>query len=136
MTITLNSNRQKPVFSHVDIAFADLVNGVAAVAVVLPANAVITDGFIHVSTPFNSATTDVLDIGDAVTANRYGAGLNLKTAGRQAITLTGLQTVQNPGANTCLVNVKWTGTGAAPTAGVFRLALEYIVIGRAEFTTG
>lgn len=137
MPVTLNANRQSPVYAHVEIGFADLASGVAAKAMQLPANALVIGGFINVKTVFNSATSDVLSLGDAASANRYANALNIHAStGVQALTPTGLQTSQNPSTNTTELLVTWTGVGAAPTTGALQLVVGYIVVGRSEFSTG
>ena len=132
MPITKNASRQSPLAAMVDFTYADLTNGVALDAIGLPQGAVVTAGRLVIDTAFNSATTDVIDIGDAVSATRYAASVNAKTVGATALTLPAFLTT----GLTPNVTLKWTGTGAAPTAGAGRLILEYIVKDRSECTYG
>jgi hypothetical protein len=132
MTITKNSGRQELIVATVDIGFADLVSGADLPAIDLPRNAVVTGGDVVVTTAFNSATSDVLDVGDASSENRYLNDANLASAGRTALVPTGFVTTSTQPALT----VRWVGAGAAPTAGAVRLTVQYYVKGRAAFAQG
>src|SRR5574340_224505 len=107
------------------IMAADLASGVDVNALELPGGAVITGGDVTVITPFNSATSDVLDVGDGVSQNRYLNDANIHVAGRTPLVPTGY-VMPNIGDMT----VRWTGVGTAPTAGEVRLTVEYVVEGR------
>lgn len=131
MGITKNASRQEPLMAFVDINFGDLVSGADAPAIQLPANAVVLSGAVTVLTPFNSATSDVLDVGDAGSQNRYLNDANIHAAGHIALVPTGYQTAAQGD-----VTVRWVGVGAAPTAGKVRLTLQYIVIGREQSSQG
>jgi hypothetical protein len=132
MTIKKNSGRQELIVATVDIGFADLVTGVDLSALDLPRNAVVTGGDVVVTTAFNSATSDVLDVGDASNENRYLNDANLAAAGRTVLVPTGFVTTASEPA----ITVRWVGAGAAPTAGAVRLSVHYYVKGRAAFSQG
>jgi hypothetical protein len=132
MAITKNSGRQELIQAYVDINFGDLTSGADAPAIDLPRNAVIVGGSVVVVTPFNSATSDVLDVGDASSENRYVNDVNIHTAGLTALVPTGFVTTTSEPS----VTVRWTGVGAAPTAGQVRLSVQYYVKGRAAFSQG
>lgn len=131
MAITKNAGRQCPIVAHVDINYSDLTSGTDAPAIELPGGAVLLSGSVAVLTPFNSGTSDVLDVGDGGSQNRYLNDGNIHAAGLVALVPTGYQT-------TALSNltVRWVGAGAVPTAGKVRLTVEYFVVGRAEFSQG
>lgn len=131
MGITKNASRQEPLVAFVDINFSDLISGADAPAIQLPANALVLSGALTVLTPFNSATSDVLDVGDAGSQNRYLNDANIHVAGHVALVPTGYQMAAQGD-----VTVRWVGVGAAPTAGKVRLTLQYIVIGREQSTQG
>lgn len=136
MPITKKSGRQPKFVAVADFIFSDVVSGVYAGAVDLPLNSIVTSGTLFVTTLFNSATTDVFSIGSqlgaaAAVATTYSATSADITAVGRAVTLvpTGIKTTE---AST--VGVVWTGAGAAPTTGVGKLVIDYIIDGQ-EFTT-
>jgi hypothetical protein len=137
MAITKNRGRQTAVEAYVDVTFSDLttptsLNGVASLAIDLPVGAQVVGGDLVVGTAFNSGTSDVITVGDALIANRYLASTSIAAAGRTPLTFTGYQTL----ATSNKVIVTWTGVGAAPTAGAFRLRVAYIINKRASFSQG
>jgi hypothetical protein len=136
MPIKLNSTRDEASTAVLDFTFADIApSGVAQLAVQLPQGAVVTDGFVQVQTAFNSATSDALDVGDAGSVNRYRAALNLQAVAVTPLTITGLQVA--PGAtDTTKLTLRWTGVGAAPTAGRARLIVTYVRVGRSSHNVG
>ena len=127
MPITLANGRQAPLVASVDFTYADLVDNTAEPAVQLPANAIVVAGGLTVTTVWNSATTDVIDIGDGGTANRYTpTPIDVAVLGYVPIDVSGYKyTVSDT------VDIKWNGTGTAPTTGAARLQIWYIVEGRA-----
>lgn len=132
MPITKNAGRQELIVAHVDINFSDLVSGADTAAIDLPRNAVIVGGDVTTTVAFNSATSDVIDVGDATSQNRYLNDGTVHAAGRVALVPTGyLHTSSEPA-----ITVRWTGVGAAPTAGACRLTVQYYVKGRAAFAQG
>ena len=81
----------------------------------------------------NTATSATLKVGDAVDDDRYtGSAIDLKTAGRTALTLTGF--VHTASDN--LLKALPTLAGTAATAGAARLEFHYYVQGRAAFSQG
>ena len=132
MPITKRAARQQVINAYVDISYADLTSGAAAETIQLPPNAVVISGFVQTTAAFNSGTSDALVVGDSVTANRYLASTSIRTANAvNALTVTGYQpTTQSH------IQVTWTGAGAAPTAGSLRLYVNYVVIGREQFSQG
>jgi len=132
MAIKLNFARQFTKVAYVEVAAADLagLSGQAQIAIKLPPGSIVTGGALVVTTAFNSATSDALVVGDASVANRYLASTSIAAAGRTALTAPGFVTAGGQPA----INVTWTGVGAAPSAGSFRLEVHYIGRGVADFT--
>lgn len=136
MTIRKKSARQKPIVAIVPFTFADFncVTTVANVqpAIEIPKGATVLSGQAIIDTPFNSAASDVITVGDEASANRYKAGINAQAAGVTALVPTGIKST----ATTNIV-VGLTPTGATmPTAGAGRLIVEYVIDGRSEFDQG
>jgi len=133
MPITKNSGRQELVAAYVDINLADLATGVDAAALDLPTGAVIVDGSLTTTEAWNSTTSDVMDVGDATTQNRYLNDGNIRALGAHvALVPTGfIHTTTQPA-----LTVRWTSGGGTPTTGKVRLAVTYYVIGRAAFSQG
>ena len=124
------SGRQYPLVTWVDVAYGDLTTAVAAALADVPAGATVVGGAIIVDTVWNSATSDVADIGDGDDPNRYTASpVDLTALGRTALTLTGYKYASGD-----TIDITWTGTGAAPTTGAARVEIEYLLEGRANET--
>jgi hypothetical protein len=138
MALTKKAARQCPIVATCDFTYADLTSGAYAAMIDLPVNAIVTSGDLAITTLFNSATTDQFSIGDkvgsaAATATTYSAqSADVTATGRAALVVPIGKKMTSAGS----VGVVWTGAGAAPSAGVGRLVISYIVDGRAEFTEG
>ncbi len=133
MAIKKNAARQELIVAHRDIGFADPTTyGTAEEAFDLPGNAILLGGDVVVKTPWNSATTATLKLGDAADDDRYTASaIDLKTAGRTALTLTGYKHTTAQALKALIAQ-----TGAAATAGAARITISYYVEGRAAFSQG
>lgn len=133
MSIKKNAGRQELIVATMLIAFGDpTAYGTAEGAIDLPGGAVVVGGDVTVITPWNSATTATLKLGDAADDDRYTtAAIDLKTAGRTELTVTGYKTPVAGAINALLAQ-----TGAAATAGQARVTVEYFVEGRSAFTQG
>lgn len=136
MPVIKLSARQEPVVAICDFTYADVVSGTYSACVDLPLNAIVVRGNLFITTLFNSATTDTFSIGDkvgsaAATATTYSATSSDITATGNAVTLVpnGIKTTAATS-----VGVVWTGTGAAPSAGVGKLVVEYIIDGKEDST--
>lgn len=125
MALKLKSGRQPTLLAYIDIVLADLVTTVAKNLIELPHGAVVIGGGVIVSEVFNSTTSDVLDIGDAGSANRYKNDVNLQALGLTALVPTGYVTT----APTKITGT-WVSGGGVPTTGKARLFVEYFVQGR------
>lgn len=133
MAIKKSSSRQAPLTAVLTIKHSDVTAyGTAESAIDLPGGAIVTGGDITVVDPWNSATTATLKLGDKTDDDRYtAAAVDLKTAGRTALTLTGYK---HGGMET--LNALIAQTGAAATKGELRITVEYIAEGRQTATLG
>lgn len=128
MSITKNSGRQYPLVEKVAIGHADLTSGSAVEAIDLPPNATVIGGEFVVETVWDSATSDVADIGDGVDDDRYTSSqIDLQSAGRTALTLTGYKYT---GKDT--IDITWTGVGGSLTQGSAYLLIQYVIDDRAN----
>lgn len=124
--LKMDVGRQEPLFGEISFDFSNIADtGVAVNAIDLPYGARIIGGEVLVDTAFNPGTSLVLDIGDAITGNRYVNDVDLKVVGRTALVPTGY--VSDGGA----VTITPTLVGAAATQGAARLSLQYVIKGRA-----
>lgn len=137
MPIKKLSGRQEVIAATADFTYADVTDNTYMPAVDVPAGAIVVGGHLAITTLFNSATTDQFSIGDkvgsAAASNTTYAALSADVTAVGAIPIvpTGKKyTVDST------VGVVWDGTGTAPTAGVGRLTVLYIVDGRAAFSQG
>lgn len=137
MPIKKLSGRQEVIAATADFTFADIVSGAYQDAIDVPAGAIVVGGHLAITTLFNSATTDQFSIGDKVGS---AAAANTTYAAQSAdVTAVGAVPIVPMGkkyAEPSTIGIVWTGVGAAPTAGVGRLTVQYIVDGRAAFTQG
>jgi len=132
MAITQKTGRQALVVAEVAFAFGDLTSGVAAAAVTVPLGAVVVSGAVVVDTAWNSATSDVIDIGDGGATQRYLAAQDIKTAtGRFPLVPTDFVYTADD-----TIDAIWTGVSTAPSAGAARLHVEYYVENRRDLTAG
>lgn len=132
MSMTKTAARQSPIAAVFNIGFADpTAYGTFETPMEVPANAIVVGGDIAVTTAWNSATSAALSIGDAALATRYANAVDLKTAARTALTLTGYKhTVQE------FLRFLAVQAGAAATAGAARVTLLYLVDGKADSGQG
>lgn len=131
MTITKNDGRQASTVAWVDINLADIADGTAQGAIELPGGAIVLRGELFVTEVFNAGTSAVLDVGDALSANRYANDLDLKTLGRKQLVPTGYVMPRQGD-----LTVTYVPAGTAATTGKARLIVEYIDQGRVCFTQG
>lgn len=126
MGIIMKSGRQTVLAANVDIGFGDLVSGVAAAAVELPANSIVVGGGVAVNAAFNSATSDALVV-SGVSSEALLASTSIAATGWKALTPVGTKATAKGN-----ITVTWTGVGAPPTAGALRLTVLYVVDGRTD----
>lgn len=122
------TGRQYPLVAVISFDFTNIsTTATAVVAAALPPNSEVIGGYVIVDTAWDTGTTATVDIGDSTTATRHGSAVDLKTAARTALTLTGY--VNTGGLDLAL---KPALVGTAATAGAGRLVVEYIVKDRAN----
>ena len=127
MAFTKDSGRQNVKYAEALIGFADLTTGVAKAVVKLPLGASVLSGDVVVDTAWDSATSAVMVVGDASTANRYFASASIKTAGRTALVPTGfVTTITQPNVEATITVV------GATTAGSLRVRVAYVAANRAD----
>ena len=93
-------------------------------AIPLPPNANVIGGEIVVETAWATSTAATISVGDSASANRYANSVDLKTAARTALTITGFR---GAGEN---VRVAVNATVANATAGKATLRVMYTIQGR------
>lgn len=131
MSIKKNAGRQELISANLLINFNDPVAyGTAENAIDLPDDAILVGGDVTVLTAWNSATSATLKLGDTADDDRYTAtAIDLKTAGRTALTITGYRHAVAESLKALLAQA-----GAAATAGQARISIQYYVLGRSAFT--
>ena len=129
--IPIKSARQSPLEAYIDLTYDMLVTGTDLNAIQVPNAAVITGGDLVVDTALNSATSDVLSVGDSGTYNRYLSAQSIAATGRTALTLTGYKYTAPT-----WITVRWVGVGAVPSQGALRVRISYIVRGRQQYNQG
>jgi len=122
-----NHARQNALTAMQSVLVANLnVTAEAVAAVSLPYGAVVTGGFVQVKTAFDAATA-TLDVGDAVTADRYLADGNIAATGVRTLAPTGYVSDGAP--------ILITPTFAdAVTEGELLVVVTYVISGRASET--
>ena len=133
MTTSLNSTvtardsgEQQVYYLRKRITFADVATTVTVGK--MPAGASVTGGGIHVVTAFNATTTNVCNVGFiGATTNASAYATALTTAAVGFIVLDELATTTNiQGTVEHTVTVAPTETGAASTAGVADVIIQYV----------
>ena len=81
MAITKDASTQCVQSKSVLINLADVTSGVDVAAMDLPPNAVILSGYFVTTEAWNSTTSDVIDLGDAGSQNRYLNDGNIRSLG-------------------------------------------------------
>lgn len=133
MAIKYRSGRQEVIAATIEIAFNDPAeDGEAENAISLPANAIVVGGDVTVLEAWDSGTSATLKLGDADDDDRYtGTPVNLKNAGRTALTLTGYKHAIDE-----FLKATFAQEGTAATQGKARITVLYVVEGRAAFSQG
>lgn len=126
MILTVEYYVMPDVQASTTLAFGSLVSATAfSTAIALPVGAVVVQGDVTIVTPFDSVSTDVLDVGDASLANRYLNDGDLQGAADTVIPLVPTGFVVT--ASQPVVKVTWTQTGGSTSAGAFTLRVVYYV---------
>lgn len=108
------------------LAFTDTVKSLF----VLPANSQIIDFYVDVTTVFNAAGTDLLDLGVlGGTANLFTDDLDLSSLGRKLASADASQVVNyaDVGDTDVTVTATYTQTSTAATTGAARITVVYAV---------
>lgn len=98
---------------------------VVASIINLPEGAVVVGGEIVVETAGVGPTVYTASLGDSSSANRYANAVDLKTAARTALTLTGYRTSEN-------LRLTINSTVAAASAGKATVRVLYVLPGRSN----
>lgn len=138
MAITLDSGRQEEKVARVAFTYSELGTAVATIgtaivpAIELPAGAIVTGGYLCVTTAFVGPTVGTADIGDDGDIDRYiGTPINLLAAGLTALVPTGYKyTAPNT------IDIDKVFSVAVSTAGAAELVIKYIVEDRATSSQG
>ena len=129
MAITKDANVQAVVSKTVFINLADVTTGVDYEAIDLPPNCIIQYGSLFTTEAWNSTTSDVLDVGDSASQNRYLNDGNIRTlAALVPLVPTGFV---HPGGP---LTVRWVSGGGVPTTGKVRLTVNFIQLGKSIAT--
>lgn len=96
-------------------------------AIDLPVGAIVTHGEVVVTVAFNSGTSDVLDVGDADSENRYKNDADLTSTGVKALVPTGYL---YPAAKA--ITLRRTAVGTAATTGAGYIRVEYVIANRSN----
>ncbi len=130
MPITKNEGRSEVKSATVTFRVTDVAAGADEQAILMPANSTIISGEVVTEQGWNSTSTDVIDVGDAGSQNRYLNDGNFRAAGaRVALVPTG-HVYTSP----TWVTVRWASGGGTPNTGRSRLEIQYIELGRANST--
>lgn len=108
------------------VTYDQLTSGAAyTTGIALPAGSVVLDGSIAIAAAFNSATSDVIVVGDVTTANRYVASSDIHTGATTPIAFipTGFVNTSTQSA----LKLTWTKVGSAPSAGSLVITVRYYV---------
>jgi hypothetical protein len=92
----------------------------------LPAGSQILQINADVLTAFNSATSATLTVGTAAAGTQYVSGVNAKTAGRAAPTLSAAQLTAMADIGTTTSVVATVTSVGQPTAGQVRVTILYV----------
>lgn len=109
-----------------------VANTVVFDIVALPPGAVIIGGEIIVETAYVGPTAATISLGSAGSPSALANGIDLKTTGRTALTLTGLNALLCNDGGDVRATVNYTVANA--TAGKVRVNVQYAVDGRANET--
>jgi hypothetical protein len=113
----------------VNINLADVTSAADQAAIALPPNSVVLSGNLCTTEAWDSTSTDVFDVGDSASQNRYLNDGNIRAlAALVPLVPTGYV---HPGGH---ITVRWTSGGGTPTTGKLRLTVDYIVLGQASNT--
>lgn len=117
---------------HVALSLADFVGRGNVIDVEVPNDAQVIGGNIVVTDAFNTTSTDTLAVGTPDSAARYMAATSLKTPALTAVVPTGYQHSTDHN----IVRLTRTPADAAATKGTVIVTVQYVELGKAEWTQG
>jgi hypothetical protein len=127
MSNLINFGRQNVKVAVQKFDFADAPTGVAsALKIAVPSGSIVLGGGVQVTTAFNS-TTNVVDVGDSGSANRFANDLDLKTTGFKPFTTLGTL-----GSGLKAVEFTHVSTGTAASQGAGYVVIQYVEPTRAD----
>lgn len=131
-----NTARQNVSAAVEDISLADIASGVAFNLFSELPNGVIPLSLVTiVVTPFDSGTSDVLDIGEAG-SNAYNNDIDISAAAGTRVAATALPGFVDDTDGGIQLTGKWTAVGTAATEGRFLVVLTYVELDREHFSQG
>ncbi len=92
----------------------------------IPSGAVVLGVSAVVSVAFDSATSDVIDIGTSADANGFASAVDISSVGLKAADDLATSDDLVTSVET-LLTATWTGVGTAPTVGTVDVVVEYAV---------
>lgn len=93
----------------------------------LPRNSQILNVFVDVLTAYDSATSATLSVGTASGGTQYVSGVNAKTAGRAALTISAAQATAMASITTNTTVVATVTSVGQPTTGTVRVTVHYAI---------
>lgn len=120
-TSARNNGSQTIHYLRKKITFAD---GAVTVGVV-PTNAIVLRAYAVVTTAFNAATTNVLDIGTSADDDGFATDIALGTIGVITADEFATSNDMGPMASDTTLTATYQQTGTAATAGVAYVVVEY-----------
>ena len=81
-----------------------------------------------VLTAYDSATSATLSVGTTSGGTQYASGINAKTAGRAAVTVSAAQAAAMDDIGTSTSVVATITSVGQPTAGLVRVTLQYAIV--------
>jgi NAD/NADP transhydrogenase alpha subunit len=106
--------------------------GIVFDAIALPAGAVITGGELIVETAYAGSTAATISIGTAASTTAFASTVDVKTAGRTALTMTTTNAMLANAVTANNVRITVAYTVANATAGRVRVRVQYTIDGRAN----
>lgn len=132
-----NTARQNVSAAIEDISLADITSGVAFNLFSELPNGVIPMSITVVNvTPFDSGTSDVLDIGKTGSANAYINDADVSAAAGTRTAHTALPSLIDETAGGLQIIGTWTADGTAATEGRFLVILLYVELDREHYSQG
>lgn len=101
-------------------------NGVTAYIATLPEGAEIVGWLLDIGTGFNDSGTDLLDVGDGTTANRFANDISLASAG-QVVTGFDSDEMFTPLTAETQIFGTYTGQNSNASQGAAKLAVFFIL---------